>query len=135
QVLLHRCTGQTEVTVGSPTLGRNRSGLERTVGLMVNPIAVCTRVRPREPFTALLARVRQLVSEGLQHQDYPFAAMVEALGARRIRGRSPMFDVMLVFHRAPATAELAALLVPEAPPTAVDVEGLRFESLAIHQQE
>ncbi|WP_437715402.1 amino acid adenylation domain-containing protein [Sorangium sp. So ce448] len=115
--LLHRYTGQRDILIGSPTTGRARPGLASLVGYVANPIALRARLAPTLTFVELLGATRQTVLRGLEHEDVPFAALVERLAPERDASRSPIFQVMFVLQQ-PQTAGAQALAA-----LALDVEG------------
>ncbi len=82
QVLLHRYTGQQEVIVGSPTYGRDCADFADVVGDFINTIPLKAAFHDDPPFRVLLARMRQTVVEGIQHQDYPFPLLGRKIAAR-----------------------------------------------------
>jgi hybrid polyketide synthase/nonribosomal peptide synthetase FtdB len=94
-VLLHRYTGQDDIIVGSPVDGRTRPDeLAATYGCFANALPLHVSLAGDPSFLALLDRVRATVRGALDHQDYPFARLVEELGLPHDPGRSPVFQVM-----------------------------------------
>ncbi len=116
-VLLHRLTGQTDLTIGFPTAGRVQPELEDLIGYFANTLVVRARVDPAMSFAALIAQVREAVLEALAHQEVPFERLVEVVRPERDPSRNPLFQVMLAYQN-----------VPNARPT---LEGLRVEPLTI----
>ncbi|WP_240359113.1 non-ribosomal peptide synthetase [Pyxidicoccus trucidator] len=92
--LLHRYTGQQDFCVGTPVSGRTHPALEGVVGLLLNTVALRTRVAPDASFAELVAGVRATVLEALAHQDVPLDRIVQALGVERAAGHPPLFQVM-----------------------------------------
>ena len=99
QALLYRYTGQERFVVGSLTHGRSHAGLAGLVGYLVNPLALRADVSGSEPFSTLLGRTRDRVSDAMRHQDYPFSLALEALGLDRSPRRPQLLQVMFVFQR------------------------------------
>ncbi|GIX48383.1 MAG: hypothetical protein KatS3mg131_2594 [Candidatus Tectimicrobiota bacterium] len=131
-VLLFRYSGQDDLVVGSPLLGRTRREWAEVVGYCVNPVPLRVRLRPQQPFAAMLAHVQETVRQALTHQDYPFALMVERLQPPRVAGRPPLFQVMFLLHKAqygekPDLTPLAA----GVPGVRVEVGGLRLEAFPL----
>jgi amino acid adenylation domain-containing protein len=93
-VLLYRHSGQEDVIVGTPMVGRNRAEFERTIGYFVSPAALRADVSGNPSFRKLLGQVRRIVLDALEHQDYPFARLVEELQPRRDPSRSPIIEVL-----------------------------------------
>ena len=99
-VLLHRYTGQDDILVGSPTTGRSRAEFAGAVGYFVNPIVLRGDLAGNPTLTDLLQRMRRTVLDAFEHQDYPFARLVEELQPRRDPSRSPLFQTMFGVHKA-----------------------------------
>ncbi|RKH17382.1 amino acid adenylation domain-containing protein [Corallococcus sp. CA047B] len=132
QALLHRYTGQQDFTLGVVSAGRGRAELAGITGYFVNPLVVRTRPSPSLSFTDYLAQTRQTMLGALEHQDYPFSALVDRLQPVRDQSRSPLFQVMFVYQRASKLDERGltpfALDIPGARAT---VAGLPIESLVL----
>ncbi|MEG3971751.1 amino acid adenylation domain-containing protein, partial [Microcoleus sp. T2B6] len=98
QVLLYRYTGQEDILVGTPTLGRDRAEFERIIGYFTNPVVVRGDVSGNPTFKEFLARIRQTVLEALSNSTYPFPLLVEKLNVERDPSRSPIFQVSFTFN-------------------------------------
>ncbi|MCX7568806.1 amino acid adenylation domain-containing protein [Tumebacillus sp. DT12] len=101
QVLLHRYTGQDDLLVGSPTVGR-RAGDAHVFGYFVNPVVLRARFDRGETFSDFLARTKQTVLDALDHQDDPFARLVERLQPQRDLSYPPLLQAMFVLQRSHA---------------------------------
>ncbi|MGH3188619.1 MAG: condensation domain-containing protein [Streptosporangiaceae bacterium] len=75
-VLLHRYSGQADIIVGSPFAARSRAALAGVVGYLMNTVPLRVNLAGDPSFAELLGRVRTVVTQGLAHQDFPFAEMV-----------------------------------------------------------
>ncbi len=100
QALLHRYSGQEDIIVGTPVVGRNHSDFQATVGYFINTVALRTKMMGQMSFHDLLASVRQTVHDAISHQDYPFALLVEELRPPRTTGRSAIIETMLNLRKA-----------------------------------
>jgi amino acid adenylation domain-containing protein len=100
QVLLYRYTDQEDILVGSPMSGRTRPETLGCVGYFVNPVALRGRLGGDPTFATFLAQMTQTVLGALDHQDYPFALLVERLQWGRDSGRSELFEVVFTWQKA-----------------------------------
>ncbi len=135
QVLLHRYTGQEKIWVGSPLPGRNQAGFTGMVGYLANSVVLPADLAGNPTFTQFLAQIQQTIHEAQEHQDYPFATLVEALHPERDFSHSPLFQVFFDFQQAhlPDKQELAALTLG-VEGVAVQVGGLKLEAMALEEQ-
>ncbi|MGI5447870.1 amino acid adenylation domain-containing protein [Streptomyces sp. CA-243310] len=115
QALLARYTGQSDIAVGSPIAGRDRTELEPLIGFFVNTLVLRTDLSGDPAFGELLGRVRSTALTAYEHQDVPFDRLVEELRPERDLGRNPLFDVLFQLH----PEQLGAL-----PLDGVEVESL-----------
>jgi hypothetical protein len=107
-VILHYHTGQEDLLVGSPVLGRSRVEFEGIVGLFTNPVILRANCSGNPTFEAFLAQVRQTVLAALEHQDYPTLLLVERLRPARDLSRPPLCQVMFVLDKPHQLAEQGA---------------------------
>ena len=108
QVILHHHTGQEDLLVGSPVLGRSRAEFEGIVGLFTNPVILRANCSGNPTFEAFLGQVRQTVLAALEHQDYPTLLLVERLHPARDLSRPPLCQVMFVLDKPHQLAEKGA---------------------------
>ncbi len=134
QMLLHRYTGQDELLVGSPTAGRSRAELAEVVGYFTNPVVLRADLSQDPTVEDFLHQVRQTVLDAFEHQDYPFALLVEQLQPERDSGRSPLFDVAFVFQKTQETGNEISAFVLGEPGRSLEVGSLKFESVALEQR-
>jgi natural product biosynthesis luciferase-like monooxygenase protein len=135
QALLHRYTGQEDVSLGSPMSGRTRAALSGIVGYFVNPVVLRGDLSGDPTFEELLVQTRRTVLEALEHQDYPFALLVERLQPARDPSRSPLFQVMLILQKSHQLAGegLSSFALGEAG-AHLDLWGLPLESMALEKR-
>ena len=101
QVLLHRLSGQADLCIGSPALGREDVDEGDVFGYMVNPIVLRSELQTDDAvdFLAFLEGTRNGVLAGIEHQAYPFPWLAKDLLSERDPSRSPIFQVMVVYQR------------------------------------
>ncbi|MFF3436968.1 amino acid adenylation domain-containing protein [Streptosporangium sp. NPDC002721] len=92
-VLLARWSGRTDVVVGSPVAGRELPELDALIGMFVNTLPMRTDLGGDPAFGEALDRVRTTVLEAFDHQNVPFAKLVEVVDPPRDPGRTPLFQV------------------------------------------
>jgi amino acid adenylation domain-containing protein len=134
QTLLHRYTGQDDITVGSPIANRNRAETEGLIGYFVNMLALRIDLSGDPTFCALLGRVRDVALGAFEHQDLPLEILVETLQPERDVSRTPLFQVMFVLqnNRMPDLDRQELTLTPLAPDEGTGTA--KFDlTLALHE--
>ena len=135
QILLHRYTGQQDIVVGSPVYGRDRQEFADVVGLFMNMLPLRATFDDDPPLQKLLARVRQIVVEGTEHQDYPFSLVVEKLRPNRDFSRNPVFQTVFILQKYPKASGLEAFLGHAGSEERAEFGGLVLEPFPVSQQE
>jgi NRPS condensation-like uncharacterized protein len=115
QVLLHRYSGQDDISVGTPIAGRTRPELEHLIGCFVNTLAIRSDLSDNPSFSSLLKQVQQNLTGAYDHQDIPFERLVDELGIPREMSHTPLFQLMFVLQNATPTQSL------QLPGLAVDI--------------
>nr|VFK09968.1 MAG: amino acid adenylation domain-containing protein [Candidatus Kentron sp. FM] len=136
QVLLHRYTGQEDILVGSPIVGRARAEFEGIFGLFMNPIVLRARLEGDPSFASFLNQVRQTVLGGLAHQDYPISLLIERLQPARDASHSPLVQVHFLLQKPQQGGELLTLLMGNSDDDSkVNEGGLLLAPFKMAQQE
>ena len=99
QTLLHRLTGQSDILIGTPALGRGRSELQGVVGNFINTVVLRADLGARPDFRAVVSAARQAVVEAVEHEDYPFSLLVRELGIARDPSRTPLVQALFVLQK------------------------------------
>ncbi|MBV8994683.1 MAG: hypothetical protein JO287_13530, partial [Pseudonocardiales bacterium] len=97
--MLHRYSGQIDIMVGSPMANRRRAGMEGVVGYFTNPVVLRADFSGDPTFTTFLRQVRATVMAAIDHQEYPFAMLVERLAPARELTRTPFFRASFVWDK------------------------------------
>jgi amino acid adenylation domain-containing protein len=95
-ILLHKFSGQHDITIGTPVSGRNHFDLEPQIGLYVNTLPLKATIAPEEPFTVFLKKISGHSLRAFEFQDYPLDRIIEDLNVKRDNSRNSLFDVMMV---------------------------------------
>ncbi|MFD9789949.1 amino acid adenylation domain-containing protein [Streptomyces sp. NPDC059070] len=98
ELLLHRYSGERDLIVGVPSMGRPDLAYADSVGYFVNMVPV--RFGPREDvsFRAYARELSLVLADGLDHAGYPFPRMVRDLNLQSDPDSSPVFQVSYVFQ-------------------------------------
>jgi amino acid adenylation domain-containing protein len=106
KVLLYRYTGQTDITVGTPTAGRQQKEVEDLIGFFINTLALRTTLNPHQGFNEYITELKQSLLADFSNQDVPFEKVVEATVTQRVQSRSPLFGVMFILQNTPPSGRL-----------------------------
>ena len=98
QTLLYRLTGETDVIVGTPISGRQRSELENIVGFFLNTLALRADLGDNPKFDSLLSNNTTTVLEAFDHQDLPFEKLVEEIQPERSLSYAHVFQVLFTLE-------------------------------------
>ena len=107
ELMLYYHSGQEDILVASPMVGRSRAEFEGLVGFFANPVVLRANLSGNPTFRALLGQVRQTVLAALEHQDYPTLRLVQRLRPPRDLSRSPLCQTMFVLDKPHRVAEQA----------------------------
>ena len=99
--MLHRYARSEDFCIGSGIANRRLQETEGLFGMLVNTVALRMDLHGDPTFTELLRRVRDVTLEGYENQDYPFAAVVDAVQPERALSHSPLCQVLFSFHDSP----------------------------------
>jgi amino acid adenylation domain-containing protein len=106
KALLHRYTGQDDISVGSPIANRNRAETENLIGFFVNTMVLRSDLSGNPTFRELTSRVREVTLGAYTYQDLPFDLLVEDLRPRRKANYTPLFDVLFEIRGDAGTSTL-----------------------------
>jgi thioesterase domain-containing protein/non-ribosomal peptide synthetase component F/acyl carrier protein len=98
--LLHRHTGKSELAIGTPLAGRDRTEIENLIGLFVNHVLFRIDAAGDPVFADLAAGVRDDIWEVLANQETPFENIIASLPAGDKPEGEPFCSVNFVCQRA-----------------------------------
>ncbi|MCL1809124.1 MAG: amino acid adenylation domain-containing protein [Clostridiales bacterium] len=93
-LLLWKYTGQQEIVIGVPVLGRPFPELRKIVGMFVNTVPFLFRMDAAMSFSEVVNRVDSNMKLLLENQDYPFELLLNDVNPVRDLSRNPLFDTM-----------------------------------------
>ncbi len=128
QALVLRYTGRVDVVLGTDVANRTRPEIEPLIGFFGSQVVLRTGLHGNPTFGELIGRSRRTVLDAFAHQDVPFLSLVEALRPERDLGRTPLFQVMLSFQKAPEPVELPNLALSQVP---VETGTSKFELVLV----
>ncbi|MDT9687534.1 amino acid adenylation domain-containing protein [Streptomyces sp. P9(2023)] len=92
-VVLSRYSGQDDIALGVPMLGRTDPELEDVVGLFINMTVLRCDLSGEVTFTELLERIADANLDMYDNQDVPFDHVVDRVQTTRDAGRNPLFQI------------------------------------------
>jgi len=132
QVLLHRYTRQTDISLGVPIANRNRAETESLIGFFVNNLVLRCDLNGNPDFRSFLAQVRNDTLNAYAHQDMPFEKLVEELRSDHSLSYMPLFQLMFMVQNSPSTNfPLEDLSISEVD---IDVSTTKYDlSLSVNE--
>lgn len=97
-ILLHKYTGQNDIIIGTPIIGRTLPELDNIVGMFVNTLPLRNKINPNSLITTFFNNVKDNCAEAFSHQDYPFDRLVSKINAPRDNSRNFLFDVLFTYQ-------------------------------------
>jgi amino acid adenylation domain-containing protein len=90
--LLARHSGESDIVVGTPVVGRTRPETENLVGFFLNSLPLRCDLSGGIGFDEALRRVRAVTLDAFAHQDLPFDRLVEEVQEGRDPSRTPVYQ-------------------------------------------
>ncbi len=97
-ILLYKYTGQNDIVVGSPIVGRDNIQLTNIIGMFVNSLALRNKIDSSMSFNDFTKEIKNNCLNAFEHQTYPFDELVSALEIKRNPSRNPLFDTMFIYQ-------------------------------------
>ncbi|MCB9420437.1 MAG: amino acid adenylation domain-containing protein [Ardenticatenaceae bacterium] len=132
QVFLWLYSGQEDILIGTPVLGRSDKRFLQQIGYFVNTAVMRGYIEPQRSFREHLRVTNEKVISALAHADFPFALLVERLQPARETSHMPLTQVLFNLLRPPRN--LKDLVIMSLEPTgehAVDLGAFTASGLDI----
>jgi non-ribosomal peptide synthetase component F/acyl carrier protein len=126
QTLLWTYSKHDNIVTGSPSAGR-RPGTENLIGYFVNTLVLKTSFSGNPSFREVMRRVAEATRAALDHEQVPFAKVVEALQTERTLSYNPVFQVWFVLQAGPGREERRDFVGLEVEPYPIDSEVTRHD--------
>ncbi|WGV24574.1 non-ribosomal peptide synthetase [Halotia branconii] len=98
-VLFYRLTNQDDLTIGIAAAGRSLEGSERLVGYCSHILPIRTQIFGDATFIEHLKACKSVLLDAYEHQDYPFAKLIDKLGVNSNTGMSPLVNATFNLER------------------------------------
>lgn len=98
KLALHKWSGQSDLVLGTVVANRNQDELRPLIGCFMNFLALRTQVGDIKTGTQLLETVRSTVFDAYDHQDCPYAKVVEVIRPDRSLGQNPLYNVAFLLQ-------------------------------------
>ena len=126
QTLLWTYSKHDNIVTGSPSAGR-RPGTENLIGYFVNTLVLKTNFSGNPTFREIMRRVAGATRDALDHEQVPFAKVVEALQTERTLSYNPVFQIWFVLQAGPARDERRNFPGLEIEPYPIDSDVTRHD--------
>ncbi len=93
-LLMHQCSGQKDIMLGTPVANRHYESLKDLIGSCVNVIAQREHLDVEKSIIYLMTQVHQHLIDAQRYQDIPFEQLIQKLNVERDISRHPLFQVM-----------------------------------------
>ena len=97
-ILLYKYTGQEDIIVGSPIVGRDNTQVSNIIGMFVNSLVLKNKLDASLSFKDFASIIKDNCLKAFEHQTYPFDELVKALDIKRDTSRNPLFDTMFIYQ-------------------------------------
>ena len=99
-LLLHRCSGQDDIVIGLPVLGREQADLEPIMGFFVNALPLRSQMEPQTTVRAWFSKVHALLTQALSCPDVPYEHLIRSLHLPRDTSRAAIFQTLFSYQDA-----------------------------------
>tara|TARA_Y100000310_G_scaffold307979_1_gene350630 strand:+ start:1582 stop:8949 length:7368 start_codon:yes stop_codon:yes gene_type:complete len=93
-LLIHKYTNQSDVTIGTPIAGRNKSEFEGLIGFFVNTLVLRSITDPLQPLKNFFQTIKKTAFDAFAHQDLPYERIVDAIRKETKSDITSLFQIM-----------------------------------------
>ncbi|HLP59511.1 MAG TPA: amino acid adenylation domain-containing protein, partial [Candidatus Deferrimicrobium sp.] len=93
-IFLAKITGQEDIVVGTPVVGRRHPGCTGIIGMFVNTLLLRNFPAGRKTVDQFLFELKDRTLQAFENQDYLYDDLVENVKINRDSSRNPLFDTM-----------------------------------------
>ncbi|HKT50327.1 MAG TPA: amino acid adenylation domain-containing protein, partial [Candidatus Angelobacter sp.] len=130
QMLLHQYSGQDDIVVGTPYLGRNSQQLAGSIGLFLNTLSIRVKFDGSCSFRDILRRTRESCLGAFANSAVPFARVVAAVNPVREASYNPIFQAWFLLENRSSQSTPASPGLEVVPLTSVDASA-KFDLLFV----
>ena len=99
QLMVQHHTRANDFLLGTPTMGRSGKGMDQVVGDFANPVVLRAQPDLSESLKTHFRKVKQTLLAAMDYQECPFPIVVQDCNPPRDSSRTPLFQLMLVWHQ------------------------------------
>jgi hypothetical protein len=96
-ILLSKISGEDDLIIGTPVLGRRHADLYKIAGLFVNTLPLRGKPTGEKEYLTFLKEAADSTFNALENQDFPFDDLVNLFHFNRDPKRNPLFDILYDF--------------------------------------
>jgi amino acid adenylation domain-containing protein/thioester reductase-like protein len=97
--LLYKLSGESDIIIGVPFLGRSKAIERLTIGYLVNPLPILCRGIDEKTITQLSQKINRDVREAIYRQKYPFSEIAKHYLSERKLNATPVFQTMFSYQQ------------------------------------
>ncbi|MGD2087365.1 MAG: amino acid adenylation domain-containing protein [Candidatus Aminicenantes bacterium] len=104
-VFLEKLSGQSDISVGTPIIGRKHIDLKNIIGMFVGTLVLRNYPEGEKTFRDFLGEIKKRTLEAFENQDYPLEELKAKVNVQHDPSRNPLFDVSFQFWHLEAGEE------------------------------
>lgn len=97
-ILLSKYSGQDDIIIGSPIVGRDLTETYNMIGMFVNTLPLRADINSNKTFRDFADDIRKLCLEAFTHQSYPIDELLQKMKLKRDPSRNPLYDTIFTYQ-------------------------------------